>query len=76
MYLRASQINGCSYCIDLYSHDSRAAGLSIEKLMLVSAASAQFTEKERVDLTLGIGLINAYNRMAIAFRRPADPLAD
>jgi AhpD family alkylhydroperoxidase len=111
VYLRASQINGCSYCMDLHSHDALAEGASVQKLMLVSAwreaaayfsdrervalawtesvtrvadthvpdedyaaAAAQFTEKELADLTLGIGLINAYNRMAIAFRRPPDPL--
>jgi AhpD family alkylhydroperoxidase len=32
------------------------------------AASAHFDEKELVDLTLAIGLMNAYNRMAISFR--------
>lgn len=36
VYLRASQINGCSYCIDLHSHDALAEGLTVEKLMLVS----------------------------------------
>ncbi|QHI96221.1 carboxymuconolactone decarboxylase family protein [Aristophania vespae] len=33
------------------------------------AASAVFTEKELVDMTLAIGLMNAYNRLAISFRR-------
>ena len=28
-----------------------------------------FTEKELVDLTIAIGLMNAYNRLAIGFRR-------
>lgn len=30
--------------------------------------SAHFDEKELVDLTIAIGLMNAYNRMAISFR--------
>ena len=34
------------------------------------AARAVFTEKELVDLTIAIGLMNTYNRLAIAFRRP------
>ena len=34
------------------------------------AAAAQFGEKELVDLTVAIGLMNAYNRLAISFRRP------
>ena len=33
-----------------------------------AAASAVFDEKELVDLTIAIGLMNMYNRLAIAFR--------
>lgn len=33
------------------------------------AARAVFSEKELVDLTIAISLMNAYNRMAISFRR-------
>jgi AhpD family alkylhydroperoxidase len=32
------------------------------------AASAVFSEKELVDLTFAIGLMNTYNRLAISFR--------
>ncbi len=32
-------------------------------------ANAQFTDKELVDLTLGIIIINSHNRLAVAFRR-------
>ena len=32
------------------------------------AARAVFAEKELVDLTIAIGLMNTYNRMAISFR--------
>jgi AhpD family alkylhydroperoxidase len=34
------------------------------------AASSLFSEKELVDLTIAIGLMNAFNRLAIGFRRP------
>ena len=34
------------------------------------AASAVFPEKELVDLTIAIGLMNAYNRLSIGFRVP------
>ena len=37
------------------------------------AAAAVFTEKQLADLTIAIGLMNAYNRMAISFR--ATPMA-
>ena len=32
------------------------------------AARAEFNERELTDLTIAIGLMNAYNRMAISFR--------
>jgi AhpD family alkylhydroperoxidase len=34
------------------------------------AARAVFEERELVDLTIAIGLMNVYNRMAISFRNP------
>jgi AhpD family alkylhydroperoxidase len=105
-YLRASQINGCAFCLDTHTHDAIVEGATVEKLMLVSAwreagsyftareraalewtevvtwvagnqvpddaflaAQEEFSDKELADLTLAVGLINAYNRMAISFRR-------
>lgn len=38
------------------------------------AAALHFSPKELVDLTLAVGLINAYNRMAISFRRTPEVL--
>ena len=37
-----------------------------------AAASAVFSEKELVDLTFAIGLMNAYNQLAISFRKPPE----
>lgn len=37
-----------------------------------AAVAAQFSEKEVADLTVAIGLMNAFNRMAISFRRGPD----
>ena len=107
VYLRASQINGCAYCIDMHARDLIKEGLAVEKLVLIQAwreagsvfdtreraalawtetvtrvadtavpdaefqaASAVFSEKELADLTIAIGLMNAYNRLAIGFRVP------
>jgi len=36
------------------------------------AAAAVFSEKELADLTVAISLMNAYNRLAISFRREPD----
>jgi AhpD family alkylhydroperoxidase len=35
-----------------------------------AAASEEFTDKELADLTIAIGLMNIYNRLAISFRVP------
>ena len=104
--MRASQINGCAFCLDMHSRAARSAGESEQRLYLLDAweecalytpreraalawteavtriaetkapdavyeaARAQFTDKELVDLTTLIGLINLWNRLAIAFRAP------
>jgi AhpD family alkylhydroperoxidase len=40
-----------------------------------AAASAVFSEKELADLTIAIGLMNAYNRMGISFRNTPQAVA-
>jgi AhpD family alkylhydroperoxidase len=101
---RASQINGCAYCIDMHSKDARAAGETEQRLYELDAwretpfysereraalewtealtlisqthapddvferVSAHFSEKEIVDLTYAISMINTWNRIAISFR--------
>ncbi|MET1028177.1 MAG: carboxymuconolactone decarboxylase family protein [Dongiaceae bacterium] len=40
------------------------------------AARAVFSEKEIVDLTIAIGLMNAYNRLAISFRNTPQAVLD
>jgi len=50
--LRASQINGCAYCIDMHTKDARAAGESEQRLYLLSAwrESPQYSDRERAAL--------------------------
>ena len=50
--LRASQINGCAYCIDMHTKDARARGESEQRLYLVSAwqESPFYSERERAAL--------------------------
>jgi len=104
--MRASQINGCAYCLDMHSKDARAAGETEQCLYVLPAwreapfysereraalawtealtqletndqsvpdslyeeARARFDEKELVDLTLLVTLINSWNRINIAGR--------
>ncbi|MEZ5566054.1 MAG: carboxymuconolactone decarboxylase family protein [Gammaproteobacteria bacterium] len=35
--MRASQINGCAYCLDMHSKDARAAGESEQRLYVLDA---------------------------------------
>lgn len=50
--IRASQINGCAYCIHMHTRDARAAGESEERLYLLSAwrESPLYTPRERAAL--------------------------
>jgi AhpD family alkylhydroperoxidase len=101
---RASQMNGCAYCIDMHTKDARAHGETEQRLFALCAwrEAPFYTEKERaallwteaitdiqhghaaddvfeevrkhfadaelMNLTLAITTINAWNRIAIAFR--------
>ena len=50
--LRASQINGCAYCIDMHTKDARARGETEQRLYLTSAwrEAPFYTERERAAL--------------------------
>jgi len=50
--MRASQINGCAYCIDMHSKDARAQGESEQRLYALSAwrETPFFTARERAAL--------------------------
>jgi AhpD family alkylhydroperoxidase len=101
---RASQLNGCAYCLDMHTKDARAQGETEQRLYTLNAwretpfftpreraalawteaitniqqghasdaafeeVRIEFSEAELVRLTLAIGQINTWNRIAIAFR--------
>jgi AhpD family alkylhydroperoxidase len=50
--LRASQLNGCAYCIDMHSIDARAAGETEQRLYALDAwrETPFFDERERAAL--------------------------
>src|SRR5256885_13804632 len=52
--MRASQINGCAYCIDMHSKDARAAGETEQRLYALNAwhETPFFSERERAALAL------------------------
>ena len=50
--VRASQINGCAYCLDMHTKDARAAGETEQRLYAVSVwrETPFFTPRERAAL--------------------------
>jgi AhpD family alkylhydroperoxidase len=50
--LRASQINGCAYCVDVHANDARKAGESERRLTTLSVwrETPFFSERERAAL--------------------------
>lgn len=102
--LRASQINGCAYCVDMHVKEALADGLDPQMLHLVcawrespffdahdrallewteavtlpaetgipdaayAAVKAEFSDVDIARLTIAIGTINAWNRIAVASR--------
>lgn len=102
--LRASQINGCAFCVDMHAKEARRDGLSEQWINLTSvwqespvfspreravlgwteavtlvaqtrapdadyeALRAHFSEQECFKITVAIGAINIWNRLAVGFR--------
>ena len=69
--LRASQINGCGFCVDFHSKEAAVAGETATRLNLVAAwrESSVFTEAERAALALaeeGTRLADAHPGVADA----------
>lgn len=66
-----------------FSARERAAFAWAESLTLVAqthapddayrAAKAQFSDRELADLSYAVALMNAFNRLAVGFRRPPEP---
>ena len=50
--MRASQINGCAYCLDMHSKDARAASETEQRLYLLSAwrEAPFYSQRERAAL--------------------------
>ena len=102
--IRASQINGCAFCIDMHVKEARKDGLGDQWIALIAAwrespvydakeravlawtealtnvaqtgapdadfetLKPHFTDEEITKLTVAIGTINIWNRIAVGFR--------
>jgi len=72
--LRASQLNGCAYCIDMHTKDARAAGETEQRLYLLDAwheAPHLYSERERAALewTEAVTLVSAGHAPDDAYER-------
>jgi AhpD family alkylhydroperoxidase len=70
VYLRASQINGCSLCVEMHARDLRKIGETDERLFAVAAwrEAPYFTDAERAALALAEAATRLSDR--------ADPVSD
>ena len=52
--IRASQLNGCAFCLDMHTKDARAAGETEQRIYALNAwrETPFFTERERAALAL------------------------
>jgi AhpD family alkylhydroperoxidase len=52
--LRASQLNGCAYCVRMHTRDALASGETTDRISVLPAwrETAYFTDKERAALAL------------------------
>lgn len=52
--IRASQLNGCAYCLDMHTMDARKLGETEQRIYLLQAwkETALFTEEEKAILAL------------------------
>ncbi len=60
---RASQLNGCAFCIDMHTKDARAAGETEQRLYALSAweETPFFTPRERAALAWTEAITNIQN---------------
>ncbi len=65
VYLRASQINGCSVCVDMHARDAKKAGDTDERLFAVAAwrEAPYFTDAERAALSLAESVTRLSDRV-------------
>jgi AhpD family alkylhydroperoxidase len=70
VYVRASQINGCSFCVDMHTRDAKKAGETDQRLFAVAAwrEAPFFDDAERAALSLAEAVTRLNDR--------ADPVPD
>ena len=79
--IRASQINGCAYCINMHTKDARKLGETEQRIYLLSAwreSGDIFTEKEKIifELTEEVTLISQHGISDQVYAKAIDVLGE
>jgi len=77
--IRASQLNGCAYCINMHTIDARKAGETEQRIYALSAwqETPFFDEKERAILALTEEITMISNKVSDeTYRKAAELLGD
>ena len=78
--MRASQINGCAYCLDMHSKDARATGETEQRLYGLNAwrETPYYSERERAALewTEAVTLVAAGHASDEVFERVREQFSD
>lgn len=76
--IRASQINGCAFCINMHTTEARKMGETEQRIYLLSAwrESILFTEEEKAILALTEEVTNIQNHISDATYQNAAKLFD
>ena len=72
--IRASQINGCAYCVNHHSRDARNLGETEQRIYLISVwreAAEMFTEEEQLllEMTEEITLIHKHGLSDVLYEK-------
>lgn len=80
MTTRASQINGCSFCINMHTKEALAAGESMQRLFLLSAwkETDKFSEEERtlLAITEEVTLISQQGLSSATYKKAKELFSD
>ncbi len=77
--IRASQINGCAFCINMHTSDARKMGMTEQRIYLLNAwkeVKGLYTEQERVILTMTEEVTLIQNHLSDATYNKAVELFD
>ncbi|GAB3944038.1 carboxymuconolactone decarboxylase family protein [Spirosoma harenae] len=78
--LRASQLNGCAFCLDMHTKEAMKSGESIQRIVLLDAwkETTLYTEEEKIVLALteAVTLISQHGITDELYKRAEQTFGD